>query len=93
MYQVCTGCIKLVLDGPRWHSHLGGSHAILVICVVGRVRRARGSRSASGWIGCLLHSLNDAPLFVVEAGTDTKTLSKLHSGAETTSRGKITAFL
>ncbi len=31
--------IKLALEGPRWHSHLGGPHAILAICVVGRIVR------------------------------------------------------
>ncbi len=27
--------IKLALDGPGWHSHLGGWHAILTTSVVG----------------------------------------------------------
>ena len=43
--------IKLALDSSRWHSHLGGSHAILAICVVGGVvwRVLRGV----GFPGCV----------------------------------------
>ena len=32
--------IKLAPEGPSWHSHLGGSHAILTISVVDRVLQA-----------------------------------------------------
>ena len=34
--------IKLALEGPRWHSHLGGWHAILTTSVVDRVLHAVG---------------------------------------------------
>ena len=34
--------IKLALDGPRWHSHLGGSRAILTVSVVDCALQAAG---------------------------------------------------
>ena len=37
-----TRRIKLALEGPRWHSHLGGWHAILTTSVVDRVLHAVG---------------------------------------------------
>ncbi len=59
--------IKLALEGPSWHGHLGGSHAILTISMVGiRFLRADITKLAldrSSWhghLGCGVSALMSA---------------------------------